>query len=334
MIRDERGNWGVGAAASRLRDKMGGAAPPFYPLSEARLSRTMGCFAKFIKVSFCRNYFLRYSIHKKMVSVRDAFKIRKALNAAKKTGVRRKRVSRPKGAFAKKVLAVVAKKEETKYVAEQKQLGLVVGQALSTPANLYGCLPAVSQGVGDFQRIGEKIQPVRARIDFTFNFTTDNSNNQDIIVNLWIVMVKGFNSEAAYILAPTKQFLQVGNGTNRDPDDPSQPTMLQNVNHMPLNKEQYTGLKHYRFRMRKGTGIMTNQGPATITAPTGTPANEGQRYISYSWKPPTLKYNDNTKTYPTSHFPVYGYWATNADGSAYGDTIQISSRTHLWFKDS
>lgn len=239
-----------------------------------------------------------------------------------------------KNAFARKVLAVVNKKEETKYVSQQLQQLVPMGQALITPAGFFNCLTPVGQGVGDHQRIGERIQPIKGCVDFTFNWTNDQSNNQDVIVNLWVVLAKGANSRAALPNVPIGQFLQVGNGTNRDPDDPNQPLMLSQVQHMPLNKDQYTRLKHYRFRMRRGTGAQANQGPATIVAPTGVPAKEDQRYIRYTWKPPTLKYNTNADQFPTSHYPVYGYYVTNADGSAYGDTLHISTRTHLWFKDA
>lgn len=237
-------------------------------------------------------------------------------------------------AFARKVLAVVAKKEETKYVSSQLQQQVPMGQALITPAGFFNCLNPVTQGVGDFQRIGEKIQPVKAAIDFSFNWTAENSNNQDVVVNLWIVIAKGANSRAALPSVPVGQLLNVGNGTNRDPDDGNQPLQLSQINHMPLNKDQYTQLKHYRFRMRRGVGAQANQGPATITAPTGTTAAEDQRYIRYTWKPPTLKYNTSADQFPTSHYPVYGYYVTNADGTAYGDTLHISSKLHLWFKDA
>lgn len=240
-----------------------------------------------------------------------------------------------KSAFAKKVLAVVKRNEETKYRAVIGQQSYIIGQALSTPAGLQKMLAPVAQGVGDFQRIGEKIQPVKARVDFTFNWTNDNQNNQDVVVNLWIVTIKGYNNYSAYATAPTKQFVRVGDGTNRDLDDPDQPMMLQEWAHAPLNTDQYTLLKHYRFRMRKGTGNQANDAPAVgIIAPTGTTAGEDQRYISYSWTPPTLNYDDNAVNQPTSHWPLYGCYATNADGSAYGDTLQISSRLHLWFKDA
>jgi len=246
-----------------------------------------------------------------------------------KKAVRRAR----KAAFTKKVLAVVSKKAETKYVSAQLQQQVAMGQALVTPAGLFGCLTAVTQGNGDHQRIGEKIQPVKACVDFSFNWTPEQSNNQDVVVNLWVVLAKGANSRVALPTVPIGEFLNVGNGTNRDPDDGNQPLMLTQINHMPLNRDQYTGLKHYRFRMRRGTGAQANQGPATIIAPTGVTAKEDFRMIRYTWKPPALSYNTAADAFPTSHYPVYGYWVTNADGSAYGDTLHISTKTHLWFKD-
>lgn len=139
--------------------------------------------------------------------------------------------------FAKKVLAVVSRKEETKYVAAQLQQQVAMGQALITPAGLFNCLTGVTQGVGDYQRIGEKIQPVKARVDFSFNWTNEQSNNQDVVVNLWIVIAKGADSRSAINSVPIGQFLNVGNGTNRDPDDANQPLMLNQINHMPLNKD-------------------------------------------------------------------------------------------------
>jgi len=247
------------------------------------------------------------------------------------------RPKKAKGSFAQRVLAIVSRKEETKYVSQQLQQQVPMGQALITPAGFFNCLTPVGQAAGivsNNTRIGDKIQPVRAAVDFTFNWTPDNSNNQDVIVNLVIVWAKGANSRVALPQVPIGEFLQVGNGTNRDPDDPNQPLMLAQVNHMPLNRDQYTALKHYRFRMRRGTGAQANQGPATIIAPTGVPAKEDQKYIRYSWKPPSLSYNTSADQFPTSHYPVYGYWVTNADGSAYGDTLHISTRTHLWFKDA
>lgn len=245
-----------------------------------------------------------------------------------------RRVLKSKKVFAKKVLAIVSKKQETKYVAQQLQQSVPMGQALITPAGFFNCLASLTQGNGDYQRVGDKIQPVRGRVDFSFNWTNDNSNNQDVVVNLWIVLAKGANSRTGINSVPIGEFLKVGNGTNRDPDDANQPLMLNQINHMPLNTDQYTKLKHYRFRMRRGVGAQANQGPATITAPTGTTAKEDQRFISYSWKPPTLSYNLQGDAFPTSHYPVYGYYVQNADGSAYGDTLHISSRVHLWFKDA
>jgi len=249
-----------------------------------------------------------------------------------------------RSAFAQKVMAIVNRNEETKYVAQLGQNSSVIGQALATPAALYPCLPKVAQSTAassDSTRIGDEIQPVKARVDFTFRWASDNVNNQDVVVNLWIVTIKGFNSFAAYASAPSGQFVRVGDSTNRDLNDPDQPLMLQQWAHAPLNTDQYTQLKHYRFRMRKGSGNSANQIPAAgQIAPTGTTASEDQRYISFTWVPPKLTYDDPPpggaapSNQPTSHCPLYGVYATNADGSAYGDTLLMSTRLHMWFKDS
>jgi len=249
-----------------------------------------------------------------------------------------------RSAFAQKVMAIVNRNEETKYVAQLGQNSSVIGQALVTPAALYPCLPKVAQSTvagSTSTRIGDEIQPVRARVDFTFRWGNDNINNQDVVVNLWIVTIKGFNSFGAYASAPTGQFVRVGDSTNRDLNDPDQPLMLQQWAHAPLNTDQYTQLKHYRFRMRRGAGNQANQAAsAGLVAPTGVTAGEDQRYISYTWEPPKLHYDDPPpggpapSNQPTSHCPLYGVYATNADGSAYGDTLLLSTRLHMWFKDS
>jgi len=268
------------------------------------------------------------------MAMRDPAAPRSGPKNANKKANRKRRAPKAKSTFAKKVLAVVARKEETKYVAQQVQQTVAMGQALVTPAGFFNCLAAVTQGTSEAQRIGDKIQPVKACVDFSFHWTNEQSNNQDVVVNLWIVRAKGADSRTAIGSVPIGELLKVGNGTTRDPDDGNQPLQLTQINHMPLNTDQYTGLKHYRFRMRRGVGAQANQGPATIIAPTGVTAGEDMKYIRYTWTPPALKYNAAGDAFPTSHYPVYGYYVTNADGSAYGDTLHISSRVHLWFKDA
>jgi len=241
---------------------------------------------------------------------------------------------RASGKLQTAVKAVLERSEETKYVAEQVHHNLVVGQAATTPGGLLRLLPSLTQGTGDHQRIGDQISPSLLKLILSFRFTPENSNNQDAMVNCWILRVKGAGSAATVAASPPTALLKVGDGTNRDPNDPDQPLMLTQINNMPLNTDQYKKVKHYQFVMRRGTGAQANQGPATIIAPTGVPQKEDFRQFAVSIKPPKLKYNFSADNQPTNYHPVVIWWATNRDGSAYGDTIRASVRSHLYYKDA
>lgn len=232
------------------------------------------------------------------------------------------------------VKRVVARQEETKYVTDVIEHNVPIGQAATTPGSFKRLLPTLLQGVEDHQRIGDVIKPVRCTVTLSLRFTNEQSNNQDAVVHCYIVRCKGAFTAAAVASLPAGEFLKVGNGSNRDPNDPDQPIMLTQVNTMPLNTDQYTLMKKYQFVMRRGTGAQANQGPATIVAPTGVPAREDFRQVKYSWVPPKLKYNLPASNLPTNHYPVLLWWATNRDGSAYGDTIHSTIRTEMYYKDA
>jgi len=232
------------------------------------------------------------------------------------------------------VKKALASAQETKYVAETIQQALVVGQASATPAGFLRLIPNLAQGVQDNQRIGDKISPTRLVNRFIFNFPSDLQNNQDIIVNLWIVKAKGASNQGALAGILPAQFLRVGNGNNADPVDGNQPNMLQVVSTYPLNTEQYTKLKHYRFRMRRGIGLPTNTNTASEIAPTGVGRTDMFKTITYSCKAPPFKYSSAGFTTPSNFYPVALVYATNVDGSAYGDTLRMSINSQLYFKDA
>jgi len=53
----------------------------------------------------------------------------------------------------------------------------------------------------------------------------------------------------------------------------------------------------------------------------------------YSMKAPKFKYSNAGNTTPNNFYPVALVYATNADGSAYGDTLRMSINTQLYYKD-
>jgi len=238
--------------------------------------------------------------------------------------------------FAKKVLAIVNRKEETKYVANNILTPAVaVPAAQTTPANFARIMPLLTQGVGDFQRVGDKINPTRASTYWTIYPAETTLNLYDITINLVVVKVKGAGTDVAVAAVPGADFLRVGDGTNVDPNNPNQEAMLTLVNRYPVNTERYTVLKHFRRRFCKGPNSINGAvGAAGNNAPpTGGPAMP-LAVFKYSWKPPALKYDNGAATLPTNHYPTYLIWATANDSSAYVGNVKFAVRSEMYFKDS
>lgn len=236
-------------------------------------------------------------------------------------------------AFAKKVISVVNRKYETKYVAENivnPSTAILAGQI--TPANFQRILPRQVQGNGENQRIGNTTQPTRARTYWTVFPADTTLNLYDITVNIVVVRVKGASTDTAVAGTPGGDFLKVGDGTNIDPNDPNQESMLGLLNRYPVNTDRYTVLKHFKHRFCKGPNNINGAvGLANAPPTAGTPLP--CKVFSFSWKPPTLLYDNAAATLPTNHYPVYLLWATANDGSAYVGNVKYLVRSEMFYKD-
>jgi len=238
----------------------------------------------------------------------------------------------PTTAFAKKVMKVVNRNTETKYVSSIVAINQALTSAAVTPLNFLGLIPPVGQGVQDHQRIGDQLKPLFARSVFTYYMNNTNVT-YDVTVNLVIVMVKGASTAAAVAAVPAGALLKVGNGTLTDPNDPNQVNQLSLTAHYPINSEQYTLCKWYKKRFAKGPGALNS--PPT-GAESGQLANTpSQQVIKYKWKPPTLKYDPAPGLLPQNHYPVYVTWATANDGTALQvPALFYSCRSEMYFKDA
>lgn len=239
-----------------------------------------------------------------------------------------------KSAFARKVLAVVNRREETKYRGEWIYSAQILQPSAVVPGNLYRALPSVTQGDGDHQRIGDSIQPTKARVVFTVGFNTQSAYLVDQIVNIYLLRAKGATTAPAVAALPAHTLLKVGNGTNRDADDPNQQFMVSELNRLPINTDQFTVMKHFQFRMAKGLGFPNSAGPPGGGDSPTTITHQPIKYLSYTYKPPTLKYNEAGDQLPTNHYPVWCAWVTNVDGSTSQAQVYISVRGELYFKDA
>lgn len=263
---------------------------------------------------------------------------KKGRYAGKKSIVKKAVAKANQSQFAQKVMSVVNRRQETKYVAET--ITIVPGGPSSTqvpssqvtPGNLQRLIPNLGQGVDDHQRIGDQVLPTRCNAYWTLflnDFTTDII---DVTVNIVIVTVKGSGNQPALANIPVGQFLRTGTGANTDPTGFTPVQFLTEVNRYPVNDDTYTLKKWIKRRFCKGAGPV--QGAPPAGGPSGPVAGQGAMVIKHSWKPPKLKYSEAANTQPNNHYPVYLIWATSNNATALTGDLAYNLRSELFFKDA
>lgn len=230
------------------------------------------------------------------------------------------------------IKAVTQSEQETKYVGQTLVPNTLIPAFATTPNNLLRMLPGIVQGAGEANRIGDRVEPVRATTRWTVHFQNGVSNNfEDLEYNLLVLRVKGARTALQVAAVPSRTLLKDGLGGNVDPNGYTQPQFIEEVNHYPVNTDQYTVLKHFKHRFAKGSYDVTGVPGAAATSQiaNGDPCVT----FSYTWKPPPLVYNDATDIMPTNHYPVYIHWVSVKDAGIYSGNLFYGCRTDMFFKD-
>lgn len=233
------------------------------------------------------------------------------------------------------VSQALSRQLETKYVATQLASNLTVNAGASVPANLLRMLPDVAQGTSDDQRVGDKIQPIRATTRWTVHFQNGVSNAfEDLQYNLLVLLVKGAKTLQMVNQVPAGSLLRTGGGGNVDPGVGAftQNQFIEQVNHYPVNTDQFTVLKHFKHRFAKGSYDVTGVPGAAATSQIAI--QSPCVTFSYTWKPPVLDYNSALDILPTNHYPVYIHWVSVNDAGAYSGNLTHGCRTDLFYKDA
>jgi len=259
------------------------------------------------------------------------------------------------------VKKLVAQPLETKYVAAPTQvliagvLSAVTGYSVNTTITSGGAgisawslipsLPQATSGAvgtvvsGGNQRQGNKVAGVTFKNDFQFYINTGLANNVtvDATVKLFICRAKQIRSNYNLTSLSPSTLLDNGDGTSVDwavttPNDALLNAML------PINKEAFTVLKAYTFRIAKNQEAAS--GGTGIASPNMDSAHA--RTITYTHKhPSSLVYLDDNVTpggvpdLPTN-FNYFAFCVTyeSQAGSLPANSILCNARNHMWFKDA
>lgn len=254
------------------------------------------------------------------------------------TGVRRARVST---GLRQAVQRIVKGNEETKYVANANDgTGVPLAQPWSpTPqidvvGKFNPAIPKVSQGVGDHQRVGGKIEPVSLAVSVRVGFNpTDISCNSLLGVIYYGTDKSGKTWNGGNPLS-TPAILDDGDGT--------QSAFLGSRFDLtkPMDKKLVTA-KRIVFRLSKTAGIQNSDNNPAAGQNGNMSTSNGLSEKSFLLKfktPKHLGYLVNTSSYPQNYAPWYAIGFCHADGSPAtildNELVNVTSQCHLYFKDA
>jgi len=257
------------------------------------------------------------------------------------------------------VKKLVAQPLETKYIAAPTKvliagvLSDVTGYSVSTTItsggsaiSAWSLIPSLSQGIsstvgtvvtGGNQRVGNKVAAVTFKNDFQFYINTGLANNVtvDATVKLFICRAKQIRSNYNLTGLSPGTFLDNGDGTSIDWTIPTGPNDALLNAMLPVNKEAFTVLKAYTFRIAKNQEAAS--GGVGVASPNMDSAHA--RTISYTHKhPSSLVYLDDnvagTFDLPTNfNYFAFAVVYESQAGTLPANAILCNARNHMWFKD-
>lgn len=262
-----------------------------------------------------------------------------------RTQLRRRKARRgmggAKSSFAKRVMAVVRRQEETKYVAtDNDATGAPHGPVWYASPNLVNinsvspAIPALVNGTGDFQRIGQKINPISLTTNLRIGLDQADLSANSLIGVIYYGTTTQAGSWANANPLPTISFLDNGDGTN------VAWAGLRNQLNLPTDRT-LVKVKRITFRLSKSSGIQNGDlgGAGTPQGNFATSNGLSEKNFVLKFRPPkTLVYNMVADSLPQNYAPFYYVGFCHADGSqltvADRALVNISSRVHMRFKDA
>lgn len=292
---------------------------------------------KFLKKKF-------YNIIIIIMVVRFATKTRGGKKAVMRLagGHRGKRVPQKAVTVAKYINKLINKKFETKYVANSYSddthpfaANWFAPVNLTAIGNYHPALPAMAQGVGDYQRIGARVSPVKCFTDLTVGFSnTDISCNEIMCCIYYGTSKAGKTWQSTTPIQSAGDLLDDGDGTT-SAFSGTKADLLQ-----PINKHMYNA-KRIMFKLSKVAGVLNQYAPTPAGLNPGALATSNGpsfKTVRLNFKTPkTLQYDQTAHSWPSNFAPWFAISFTRVDdvlNTDMSNIVNVSSLSHLYFKDA
>lgn len=249
--------------------------------------------------------------------------------------------ARGRPTLAQLVSKVLQGKSETKYVSNAMADNTIVLPAnWFAPTNLTAfngfkpAIPTLSQGVGDFQRVGNKIMPTKLYTDLCVGYSATDVSCNEVIVTIYYGTTKaGKTWQGTNPVQSVNDLLDNGDGTT-GAFTGMKADLLYPINRAAMNAKCIT------FRLGKTSGVLNDNGAAAVTNGAYSTSNGSSfKRVRLNFKPPRALYYDQTAyVWPSNYAPWYAVSFTRVDDLATNNPldaqrINVSSLNHMYFKD-
>lgn len=230
---------------------------------------------------------------------------------------------------------------ETKYVANNYNSQSVdLGPLWFASPNIVNvgsfnpAIPQMTQGVGDFQRVGNKVAPKTISVTLKVGF-----NALDLSANSLIGVIYYGTDRVSKTWQNNNPVTSASILDNGDGTDVTWAGLRNQLN-LPIDNKLYN-MKKITFRLSKSGGIQNNDIGGVATQPGNFSTSNGLSEKSFLLKfkaPKVLTYNLQGDVYPVNFAPFYYIGFCHADGSALTaadrELVNVSSKAHMWYKDA
>lgn len=271
---------------------------------------------------------------------KSAYMARRRKILRRRAGGMRKKYS--KNPLVRMVKKIIGRSEETKYVANSPSdnAGHVLGNlwyATGQLANInvfYPAIPTMTQGTDDYQRVGNRVEPVSLAVSLRIGFNPQDVAAQSLLGVIYYGTDRAGKTWNNVHPLQTAAILDNGNGAN---------TIWGGVRAdltKPLDKKLVT-FKRIVFRLSKTAGIQNSDLSGASVEPGNYSTSNGMSEKTFLLKfkvPKHISYLQNVDTFPQNYAPMFGIGFCHADGSALtaddANLVNVTSRCHLYYKDA
>lgn len=225
---------------------------------------------------------------------------------------------------------------ETKFVTERNDQSF--NSAIDTGfSEMYSLIPKVSEGLENWQRENDDLTPVNIRTNWHIALSTAN-RSMNIRVVLYCLQHKSIKHFPDLSPIVSLKHLKTGNGSGTPPGIQEYNGRIGDED-LPINKEEYTLLKCFKFN------LMANVGTPNGDTTDGNSPNTIPSYKNLSFTYPCkrqLRYSPDgpgagSAVYPNGHAPFWVLGYSHTDGTP-ADTlfqdVRVAWVTQMTYKDA